>query len=44
MTFKEFKNVVKTKLLISSISKPRKYQSIEDYCGINGKIDSGIKA
>ena len=44
MTFKEFKNVVKTKLLITSVSKPRKFTSLEDYCGIYGKVDPGIKA
>lgn len=44
MTFGEFKNVVKTRLLITSVSKPKKFKSVEDYCGIYGKIDPGIKA
>lgn len=43
MSFRNFKSIIKKHLLITSVSDPRQFSSIEDYCGLIENEDQLVK-
>jgi hypothetical protein len=43
MSFKDFKSAVRKHLLITSVTNPRKFKDMADYCGLDQEEDNSIK-
>jgi hypothetical protein len=43
MPFKEFKKALRENYLITSVTSPRKFKNMNDYCGLNMEEDNTVK-